>query len=443
MAAENAFSLLKQRRFLPLFCTQFLGAFNDCVFRNALIILLAFTTPNAFFNTDTLINLCAAIFVIPYFIFSAIAGQLADKFEKSTLIRLYKLAEVFFSALTILAFYLNNLPLLLISLFLLGTQATFFGPIKYSILPQHLKEHELMGGNGLIEMGTFIAILFGTMLGGLLVSIPNTGLIWVSIIMGLAAMIGLGTSLFIPKAKPCAPCLIFDWNPIRETINIIKITYQNKIVFNSIIGISWFWLYGSILLTQMPNYTKQVLNGNEQVATLLLLIFSIGIGLGSILCERLSKRKIEMGLVPLGALGMTLFAADFAFAHSGIPENLLNTLEFILYKHNWRILLDIFLIGIFSGLYLVPLYTLIQNRSLAENRSRVIAVTNVVSAIFMTFASVIAILFLNLNFTISQLFFLTAILNALVAIYIFILVPEFLTRFTIWVSFRAVHTEKT
>lgn len=443
MAADNAFTLLKQRRFLPLFCTQFLGAFNDCVFRNALIILLAFTHKNAFFNTDTLINLCAALFVIPYFIFSALAGQLADKFEKSMLIRLYKLAEVFFCSLTILGFYLNNLPLLLISLFLLGTQATFFGPIKYSILPQHLKEYELMGGNGLIEMGTFIAILFGTILGGVLVSIPSTGLIWVSITMGLAAMIGLGTSLFIPRAKPCAPCIILDWNPIRETIHIIKVAYQNKTIFNSIIGIAWFWMYGSILLTQMPNYTKQVLNGGEQVAILLLIIFSIGIGLGSLLCERLSKRKIEMGLVPLGSLGMTFFAADFAFAHSGFPENLLNTLEFILYKHNWRILLDIFFIGIFSGFYLVPLYTLIQNLSLPANRSRVIAANNVVSAIFMTFASLIAILFLNFNFTIPQLFFLTAVLNALVAIYIFILVPEFLTRFIAWFSFRTFMQEKT
>lgn len=429
---KSTFYLLGQRRFLPLFCTQFLGAFNDCVFRNALIILLAFTAKEALFNQDTLINLCAAIFVIPYFLFSAIAGQLADKYEKSQLIRFFKGAEVFFSLLTIVGFFLNSIVLLFISLFLLGTQATFFGPIKYSILPQQLSESELLPGNGLIEMGTFIAILLGTICGGILIAIPNTGFIWVSFTMGIAALIGLVTSLFIPTAHSCAPNLKLNWDPFTQTINIIKLAYQDRSVFYSIIGISWFWLYGSMFLTQIPNYTKLVLGGNEHVVTLLLATFSVGIGIGSILCNKLSNGKIDIGIVPLGAIGLTLFAADMAFANGSLPDRTPGTIDFLTTGHNWRVPLDTALMGLFGGFYLVPLYALMQNRTQAEYRSRVVAANNILNAIFMTAASGIAILVLNLKFTIPQLFLLTAILNALTTLFIFKQVPEFRTRFLAW-----------
>lgn len=438
MSKKNAFKLLKQQRFLPLFCTQFLGAFNDSLFRNALIILLAFSMTNTYFNPNTLINLCAAIFILPYFLFSAFAGQIADKFEKAKLIRLLKLIELLLSLLSVLGFFLNSLSLLLAALFLLGTQATFFGPIKYSILPQHLKESELLGGNGLIEMGTFIAILLGTLFGTILIAIPNIGIITVSLTMVCVAVIGFVTSLFIPFAKPYAVNLKFDWDIFTETWKIIKDTYKHKTIFYAIIGISWFWLYGSMFITQMANYTKITLNGNEHVVSVLLICFSVGIGLGSVLCEKITNKDLGVGLVPLGAIGMTLFALDLSFAHNTTPETVLDVKAFLMYGHNWRILLDATLMGIFSGFYQVPLYTLIQNRAEPKHRSRVIATNNILNAIFMVLASLIAIVVLNLNFTIPQLFLLTAVLNAIVTFVLFKIIPEFLTQFRIWLRWLLV-----
>jgi MFS family permease len=432
--SKNPFSLLSKKRFAPLFITQFLGAFNDSLFRNALIVSLAFSTTTSFLNPNTLVNLGAALFIIPYFLFSALAGQLADKFEKTRLIRFIKISEIGLAILAAIGFYFHHLTLLMIALFLLGTHSTFFGPIKYSILPQQLKESELMAGNGLVEMGTFIAILIGTIMGAFLVGIPIIGLHWVSITMLMVAIIGLITSLFIPNAKPPVPNLLIDWHPLRQTVQMMKKTYQHKIPYMSIIGISWFWLYGSIFLTQIANYTKLILSGSEQVATILLTTFSVSIGLGSMLCTKLSKNKIEMGLVPLGAIGLSIFAIDIAFAHGTKSDVLLSGIAFLSDWLSWRILLDISFIGIFGGFFIVPLYALLQNRTDSEERSRVIAANNVINAIFMTVASLIAIVFLNIGFSIPQLFLLTGILNALVAIYIFRVVPEFVDRFVTWMS---------
>ncbi len=443
MAVENQFDLFKKRRFAPLFCTQFLGAFNDNLYKNALIILLAFTTQTTSLNQHTLINLCAALFIIPYFLFSAFAGQLADKYEKSKLIQIIKIVEILLAILITLGFVFNNLLLLLGSLFLLGTQATFFGPLKYSILPQHLEESELVGGNGLIEMGTFIAILLGTIAGGLLIAIPNMGPIWVSINICIVALLGWAISTLIPKAEPYTKNLKLDWNPLRQTIQVLKASTQNRTVFHAIIGISWFWLYGSNFLTQIANYTKITLGGNEHVATLLLTTFSIGIGLGSILCEKLSHKKVELGLVLLGSLGLTLFAIDLSLAHSPLPHaesSELGAAEFIQYGQNWRILFDSLMMGAFGGFYLVPLYTLIQQKSEPEQRSRMIAANNILNALFMTVASILAIFLLNLGLSIPQFFLVTALLNAAFAVYLCVVAPEFFTRFITFV-FRRKHTE--
>lgn len=430
--SSSQFALLGQKRFAPLFFTQFLGAFNDSFYRNALIVLLAFSASTPFFNQDTLINLGAALFIIPYFLFSALAGQLADKYEKSKLIRLIKLAEMIIVMFAILGFYLNHLILLMIALFLLGTHSTFFGPIKYSILPEQLKDTELVAGNGLVEMGTFIAILLGTMLGALLIGIPKWNILLVALFMSMASLLGLCASFFIPQTKCHVPNLKIDWHPFRQTVIMLKKTYPDKIPFMSIIGISWFWLYGSIFLTQIANYTKMILNGTEQVATILLTTFSIGIGVGSMLCAKLSNKKIEMGLVPLGAIGLTIFAIDIAFTNGPRSEIPLTASQFLNNIHNWHILLDIGLMSIFGGLFIVPLYALLQKQTNASERSRVIAANNVINAIFMTIASLIAIIFLNLGFSIPYLFLLTGILNALVTIYIFRTVPEFIDRFKIW-----------
>lgn len=417
--AANEFQLLKERRFCPLFITQFLGALNDNLFKNALIILLAFGQTSSFLNQDTLINLCAALFIIPYFLFSSFAGQIADKLEKSSLIAGIKLIEVVLSIMAIFGFYFNHLPLLLSSLFLLGTQATFFGPLKYSILPQHLSRSDLIGGNGLIEMGTFVAILLGTIFGATFIAIPKTGILWVSIAMGTCALFGFISSLFIPKAPPVANSFKIDWNILKQTFSLVKETYRNKIIFYVIIGISWFWLYGSIFLTQIANFTKINLGGDEHVATLFLVAFSVGIALGSTLCEWLSSKKIDMGFVFLGITGLSLFAFDLALSsHHPAPEMPLNAWTFLIYEQNFRLLIDSFLMGCFGGLYIVPLYTLLQLLSRPDYRSRVIAANNIINAIFMVAASLLAIILLNWGFSIPQLFMVTALLNIGAGLYL-------------------------
>lgn len=427
MANDSPFALLKQQRFLPLFCTQFLGAFNDSVFKNALIILFAFSTIKTSLNPNTLVNLCALLFIMPFFLFSPLAGELADAFEKSILIRWIKLIEVFLCILATLGFYFEHIFLLLISLFLLGTQATLFGPVKYSIIPELLPNKKLVEGNGLIEMGTFIAILSGTILGGFLVSIPNTGTTWVSLSLCLIALIGFLSSFFIPKTTASTSKLKIKISPIQQLAEIKKAVYQNRILFPAIIGISWFWAYGSIFLTQTGTYTRLVLGGDERVASLILTTFSLGIGFGSVMCSKLTK-KFEMRLVPLGAFGLTLFAIDFTLANSPLPLETLSPLLFLKYGQNWRILSDGFLIGIFGGLFVVPLYTIIQNRSSAEQRSRVIAANNILNAVFMTTTASISMVLLNLKLEIPHLFLLTGFLNAGVAAYIFKKEPDFLRK---------------
>ncbi len=427
---HNEFQLLGTRRFLPLFITQFLGAFNDNFFKTALIMLLAYTyiySTDLPFNQNTLINVCAALFILPYFLFSAFAGQLADKYEKSKLICATKLVELFLSLLAVLGFYLNHLYILLASLFLLGTQAAFFGPLKYSILPQLLKKDELLGGNGMVEMATFIAVLIGTIAGGLLMGIPNLGVMIVSIAMVFIAVLGFVASLFIPKARSYAKQLIIDWNLFRQTYLICKESYRQPIIFTTIIGISWFWLFGSIIITQTPNFTRLVLSGNEHVATLLLTCFSIGIGAGSVSSEWLAKKKIVIGFVFIGLVGLTLFTIDFAltpyfakYVPNGSRANAvqIGAIEFLSHLGHWRILCDCALMGIFAGIYCVPLYTLLQTKSSREYRSRVIAANNILNAIFMVVAAIIAIVILNLGFSIPQLFVFTAFLNIFIGLYL-------------------------
>ena len=440
-APNNQFGLLGQRRFLPLFVTQFLGAFNDNVFKNALIILIAFqAAENIGVNSNTLINLSAGLFILPFFLFSASAGQFADKFEKARLIRLTKLLEVVIMACAFIGFYTNNVLLLMALLFLMGTQSTLFGPLKYGILPQHLKSEELVGGNGLIETGTFLAILLGTMTGGILIGMGQLGLSIVAYAVIIIAMLGYLSSRAIPTATPVAPDLKLNWNPLTETVRNIGFARQNRTVFLSVLGNSWFWFLGSVYLTQLPNYTKLTLGGNEQLVTLLLTLFSLGIGAGSLLCERLSGRMVEIGLVPFGSLGLTVFGVDLYFAASQ-PLGLENAGigVFLAHPGSWRIVFDIVLLGMFGGFYIVPLYALIQSRSKASHRSRVIAANNIINALLMVLAAILAIIMLNTGFSIPQLFLTVALLNALVALYIYTLVPEFLMRFLVWILVHVMY----
>lgn len=445
MAHSKLFSLITQRRFLPFFITQALGALNDNVFKNALVILIAFRISGlSSSDVDFYSNLAAGLFILPFFLFCGFAGQLAEKYEKSVQIQRIKLAEIVIMALGSAGLMLGSLPLMLAVLFCLGAQSAFFGPLKYGILPQHLEQHELVAGNGWVEAGTFMAILAGTLVGGLVVaSMPEQGAMWASVIVVSLAVVGYLTSRMIPKAAASAPDLVIDKNPITATISTLGSLKGNRDVLLSVLAVSWFWFFGSIFIAQLPNYTRLFLGGNEQVAPLVLTLFSVGVGLGSLLCERLSGGKIEIGLVPFGALGLTIFGVDLYFAK---PEAAtvtgLTAMQFLQAAGNWRVALDLFLLGVFGGFYIVPLFALIQSRAEPSKLSRVIAANNIINALFMVAAALMAIVLLKSGVTIPQLLLITAILNALVAVYIFTVVPEFFLRFLGWIAINLLYRVK-
>ncbi|MCM8595457.1 MFS transporter [Accumulibacter sp.] len=431
---SSQFSLLRTRRFAPFFATQFLGAFNDNLFKNALVVLLTFQAASwTELRPEVLTNLAAGIFILPFFLFSATCGQLADKYDKARLARLVKLLEMVIMAVAWCGFSLHSLPLLLAGLFLLGLHSTLFGPVKYAILPQHLREDELVGGNALVEAGTFVAILVGTLCGGLLAGAaghPN----WVAYAGLVVAGLGYLCSRGIPAAPAPVPDLVVGLNPLAETWRNIGFARENRTVFLSILGISWFWLYGALFLAQFPAYAKNVLGGSESSVTLLLAVFTVGVGLGSLLCERLSSGHVEIGLVPFGSIGLTLFGIDIAFASPGVlPAGAPLQLVDLLARHEtWRVLFDLLALGLFGGFFIVPLYALIQLRSAPEQRARIIAANNILNALFMVVGSLAAAGLLGDGLTIPALFGVAAVCNAAVAIYIYSLVPEFMLRFVAW-----------
>ena len=441
MTGSSQFELLRERRFAPFFGVQFLGAMNDNVFKQALVILLAYQTASfTTLSSDVLQNVAQALFILPFFLFSATAGQLADKYEKSRLISVTVAIELAVMMLGAAGFFMHDLTLLLAALFLGGVQSALFGPVKYAILPQQLRESELVGGNGLVEMGTSVAILLGMVLGGWMVSQAGWGITAVALTTMALSAIGLLLSRYIPTAPAADPDLRINWNFVTETWRNFQFMRGNRTVFLSILGISWFWFFGAMFITQFPNLSKNILVGDEHVVTLLLVVFSIGIGAGSLLCERLSGHKIEIGLVPFGSIGMTLFAVDLYFVLAAHVQDAPVTLgQFVREFGHWRILADLLLIGMFGGFYIVPLYALIQSRSEASHRSRIIAGNNILNALFIVAAAAIAIALFQAGFTIPQLLLVTALLNAAVAIYIYTLVPEFLLRFIVWLLIHSVY----
>lgn len=433
---HNQFELLKTRRFLPFFCTQFLGAFNDNVFKQSLIILLAFNAAGmTTLSPVILTNLCAGLFILPFFLFSATAGQVADKYDKTTIIRLVKGAEILIMVLAGIGFHFQQLWMLLTALFLMGTHSSVFGPIKYAILPQNLTKDELVGGNALVETGTSLAILLGSMLGGYLISLGPEGRDVVSwTVLGIA-LAGFYAGWQIPDSPAVNPSLRINWNPLSETWHNYQFVRRNRVVMLSVLGISWFWYYGATFLTQIPAYTKEVLGGNEHVVTFLLTVFSVGIAIGSLLCERLSDKRVELGLVPFGSIGLTLFGVDLFFATNHLtPETTTGLAEFIAKPLHHRVMFDLLGIGIFGGFYIVPLYALVQSRSEPGHRARTIAGNNIMNAFFMVCSAIVAVVVLKvLGLTISELFLITAVFSAVVSLYIFTLVPEFLMRFLVWI----------
>jgi 1-acyl-sn-glycerol-3-phosphate acyltransferase len=434
-------ALLRARRFAPFFWTQLLGALNDNVFKNALVILFAFGAATAPFAPEVMVNLAGGIFIFPFFLFSATAGQLADKLEKTRIIRAVKLLEIGIMSVAAVGFVTGSAAILLTALFAMGIHSTLFGPVKYSILPQHLREDELIGGNALIEMGTFVAILVGTILGGVVVAIPGWGPALVAATTIALAVLGWATSRAVPPAPPDDPTLRIRWNPFVETWRLVGFAREVRGVWLSVLGIAWFWFYGALFLAQFPGLGRDLLGGDEHVVTLLLALFSIGIGVGCLLCERLSGGAIELGLVPLGAAGLTVFALDLARATSvaAAPSGSLDVATFLGSGPHWRIAADLLGIGTFGGFFIVPLLAFVQHRSDPRHLSRIIAANNVVSALFMVGAAIVGAGLRTAGWTIPQLFLLTAIVNAVVAVYIFTVIPEFLMRFIIWLLVHTVY----
>jgi 1-acyl-sn-glycerol-3-phosphate acyltransferase len=442
---SGQFGLLKTRRFAPFFATQFLGAFNDNLFKNALVVLLTFQAAQwTTLSPGLLANLAAGIFILPFFLFSATAGQLADKYDKAMLARLVKVLEMAIMGVAAAGFALHSLPVLLGALFLLGCHSTLFGPVKYAILPQHLQRDEMVGGNALIEAGTFVAILIGTLAGGMLAGAVDHPA-WIAVGGFIVAAAGYLTSRGIPSAPAPAPNLAVNLNPLTETWRNIAFARRDRTVFLSILGISWFWLYGALFLAQFPAYAKYVLGGSESAVTLLLATFTVGIGLGSLLCERMSGKRVEIGLVPFGSIGLTLFGLDLYFASPvGLAgQSAHELLGLLSVTAVWRVLFDLLMLGVFGGFFIVPLYALLQIRSAPEHRARIIAANNILNALFMVVGALGAASLLGAGLSMPALFGLAALANALVAIYIYGLVPEFLLRFMAWLLIRAAYRLRT
>ena len=434
MSHPSQFTLLRTRRFLPFFITQLLGAFNDNIFKQSLILAILYKLA---IDGDRAIwvNLCALLFILPFFLFSALAGQFGEKFNKDALIRAIKVGEIVIMAVGATGFLFNHLELMLLALFAMGTHSALFGPVKYSIMPQALRDDELVGGNGLVEMGTFLAILAGTIGAGVMMSSTHYAPVVAVAIVGVAVL-GYLASRSIPRAAASTPQLRLDWNIFTQSWATLRMGLgQTPAVSRSIVGNSWFWFVGAIYLTQIPAYAKEWLYGDETVVTLILTVFSVGIALGSMLCEKLSGRKVEIGLVPFGSFGLTVFGLLLWWHSGGFPQNVQanDWLAVLGYGQAWWVLFDILGLGVFGGFYIVPLYALIQSRTAENERARVIAANNILNALFMVVSAIVSILLLSVaKLSIPELFLVVSLLNIAVNAYIFKIVPEFTMRFMIW-----------
>lgn len=448
MSRSNQYRLLRQRRFAPFFWTQFLGAMNDNVFKVAFTSLVTYHTARfGGIDGQQAAFLISAIFIAPFVLFSATSGQIADKFERSRLIRLVKSLEIAIMVVGVAGFVWYSAPLLYLVTFLMGLHSTLFGPVKFAYLPQHLDDSELVGGNGLVEMGTFVAILLGTLVGGELAGVESfggvAGATFVGAVCVALAVVGRLTAAGVPPSPAPQPSLRLNWNPFSETWRNLMLARERRAVFLSLLGISWLWFLGATFLTSFFAFAKSVLGGDQNVVTLLLAMFSIGIATGSLLCERLSGRHVEIGLVPFGSIGMTVFAVDLYFAsRGGSPAGLTGVAGFLAQPGHWRVLADLFLLAMFGGFYSVPLYALIQSRSAPTHRARIIAANNILNSVFMIASALLGMALLGAGFSIPELFLVVGLLNAAVAVFIYSLVPEFLLRFVAWILVHTVYRLK-
>ncbi|WP_230660194.1 MFS transporter [Psychrobacter sp. I-STPA10] len=425
------FSLFRHRRFTAMFCTQFLGAFNDNVFKQALILVLTYTAASKLdIAVSILNNMAAMLFILPYFLFSAVAGQLADKYEKSWLTRNVKILEVIIMSIAAIGFIFEIYWLLFVSLFLMGTHSTFFGPIKYAYLPQAMQRDELVGANGLFQMGTSLAILLGMILAGVLSQMANS-LYWISAVVVLIAVLGVASASAIPNTPAVQPKLKVNWNILTTSIDVVKYVYSLPLLFFIILGNSWFWFYGATFLTQTPELSKIILHGDESVVIFLLTLFSVGVSIGSLLCKSLTKNQVSLRLLPFGILGLSLFAIDLYFSLSSlavgeISGHLLSIQQVWGVSSYWRVFADLFLLGFSGGIYIVPLYASMQAYAPISHRARIIGANNIFNAILMVFSALFSIMLLNLlALSLPQLFLVTGILNILVGIFLYIKLKKY------------------
>lgn len=419
---SNQFQLMNERRFRPFFFTQFFGAFNDNVFKTALITLIAFHQSSlTTLDGDLLTTLLPGLFILPFFVFSATAGQLADKFEKARIFRMVKACEIGIMLFAGVGFFLHNMPILIAALLMMGIHSTFFGPVKYSYMPQHLSEQELIGGNAMVEMGSFVAILLGQVLGAWLASQAHYEWL-VSLGVLTVALAGYISSRGIPQSPEAAPDLKINWNPITATGQSLALAWKSQPIWVTLVAISWFWFFGATLLAQFPNFAKHVLNGGESVFILLLSVFSLGIGAGSLMCEKWSGGRVKRRLVVMGSVGMSVFGLDLYWTAQGLLQHapaITHTLpSFLAQTTHWHLLLDVLLLGFCGGLYIVPLYVIVQTRTEKREQSRIIAANNILNALFMVVSAGFSMVVLGHGNSIPELFMITALMNLGVLLYL-------------------------
>ncbi|MCG3879508.1 MFS transporter [Psychrobacter sp. Ps6] len=423
---SNQFQLFKRRRFSAMFFTQFLGAFNDNIFKQALILVLTYTAASQLgVEVSILNNLAAMLFILPYFLFSALAGQIADKYEKSKLTQFIKVLELIIMAIAAVGFVFEWYTLLFVALFLMGTHSTFFGPIKYAYLPQAMKEDELVGANGLFQMGTSLAILVGMIVAGILTQLSQS-LYWISATVLVVAVLGYLAARYIPNMPAMQPDLKINWNIITTSLSTVRYLYSLPFLFFVILGNSWFWFYGATFLTQVPEFSKVILHGDESVVIFLLTLFSVGVSIGSLLCKSLTKNQVSLRLLPFGIAGLSIFAIDLYFSLSSLNINvnndtLLGISDLFGISGSWRVFADLFLLGFSGGLYIVPLYASMQAYAPKSHRARIVGANNIFNAIFMVTSAIFAIVILNaLGLSLPQLFLVTGVLNIAFGIFLYL-----------------------
>ncbi|TCB34913.1 MFS transporter [Acinetobacter sp. ANC 4910] len=423
---EKKEHLLSTRRFLPMFVTQFLGALNDNVYKQSLLLVITYGWINQqSASVSTLNNLAALLFILPYFIFSATAGQIADKYERARLVRGIKILEIIIMLIGSAGFLLGHLWLLLLALFLMGTHSTFFGPIKYAILPEILKPNELMSGNALFQSGTSMAILIGMILGGAVISASDGNLLWISLTIVTIAILGYFSSRFILRQNVTTPDLKIDWNFFRTSFQTLKYAKSIPLIYLVLLGNSWYWFYGATYLTQIPQLTQQNLHASENVVSLLLTFFSVGIGIGSLLCRRIGGTEVNLKMVPIGAIGLTVFALYLAASLAFVPVQTGELLRLSdVFQRGWsyyHVMLAVTLLGISGGFYIVPLYAMMQAHSPRSHRARIVAANNILNAVFMVSSAIFSIIILSiLKIDIKILFCITAVLSAIFSIWLLV-----------------------